>query len=64
MTSPEILVFPARVMAEPEVPWDLNIETVEATLQTGAFTTWYQVWGKGPIKALFLHGGPGNCVGS
>lgn len=45
-----------------EVCWDTNIQATEATLQTGEFTTWYRTWGSGPLKAVFLHGGPGNCV--
>lgn len=40
-----------------EVDWDLNIPTQEYTIQTGDFQTWYRVWGSGPLKALFLHGG-------
>jgi len=39
-----------------------NISVKEDTLQTGEFVTYYRVWGEGPHKALFLHGGPGQSV--
>jgi len=31
-------------------------------IQTGQFKSYYRVWGTGPIKVLFFHGGPGQAV--
>jgi len=39
-----------------------DIPVTEHKLKTGNFTTHYQVWGHGPLRALFLHGGPGQAV--
>lgn len=47
-------------MAENGLTWSFeNIETKEHYLQTDPCKTYYRIWGNGPIKAIFLHGGPG-----
>jgi hypothetical protein len=47
--------------AEDGLTWTFeNIEVKEFTLQTDPCKTYYRVWGNGPIRALFLHGGPGK----
>jgi proline iminopeptidase len=43
---------------------DWKIDDIKFTshnLTHGVFTTAYRIWGTGPIKALFLHGGPGQA---
>lgn len=50
-------------MTEEGLTWSIqNIATKEHYLQTDPCKTYYRIWGTGPIKAIFLHGGPGNCV--
>jgi len=48
------------------LPVDWKYDDIQATHQDtfthseSKFVSSYRIWGSGPIKALFLHGGPGQ----
>mmetsp|Transcript_28551 Transcript_28551/g.39528 ORF Transcript_28551/g.39528 Transcript_28551/m.39528 type:complete len:343 (-) Transcript_28551:111-1139(-) len=45
--------------------WDHKTIPIEREgfFKTGNLETWYRVWGTGPIRVVFFHGGPGQaCV--
>jgi hypothetical protein len=50
----------AKPAAEEGLTWEHeNVESKVYSLKTDPCHTWYRVWGRGPIHAIFLHGGPG-----